>query len=306
MIWVLLEINTLSFCSMVFKKRDINKIQSKERLMKYFVVQSIASSLLILSCFFGVGKVDGNRNLFSVFLLVIVMSLIIKIGAVPFHFWFISVSKKRNWMRNKVLFTWQKLLPIYLIIFQLKKMVYPFILFSVIFGSVFLINKKSFKEILALSSVFNLGWMLCAIRLRLKILISFSFIYWMRLIFFIEEISKRMNSSFNEKSSRVRKVLLFLKTTNLAGIPPLILFMVKWLTFSRLLKFNLTILATFILILRRINVFVYLRMASRVFLLVSFKSQKYFLWGSSFRLILFLFLNILILPVLMVWGLCLK
>lgn len=288
-VWVLLEINTLSFCSITTIKTEANSAEVKERLMKYLVVQSIASAILITArC------IKESRETFSPLLpMIVTTALLIKIAAVPFHYWFVQVSKKLDWINNKILFTWQKMLPIYLITFQIKKFIFPFIVASAFWGSVFLINKKSFKEILALSSVFNLGWLLLAVTLRLKILLIFSVIYWTRLIFFIEEISKNKAIGFNEKNRKSNKTSLFLKTINLAGIPPLIMFIVKWMTFSRMLTVGMLLLASFVLIISRVNIFIYLRMARTTLLQNPSKEQKAKTWKLGFKEISFLTINFL-------------
>lgn len=288
-VWVLLEINTLSFCSITTVKTEGNPAEVKERLIKYLLVQSIASAILVTaSC------VKESREIFSLWLpLVVTVALLIKIAAVPFHYWFVQVSKKLDWINNKILFTWQKILPIYLVTFQIKKIIFPFVIASVFWGSIFLVNKKSFKEILALSSVFNLGWLLLAVTLRLKILLVFSAIYWTRLIFFIEEISKNKATGFHEKNRKSNKTSLFLKTINLAGIPPLIIFIVKWITFSRMLVINMLILASFVLVISRVNIFVYLRMASSTLLQNSSKEQKAKSWKLGSKEIAFIRVNFL-------------
>jgi NADH:ubiquinone oxidoreductase subunit 2 (subunit N) len=134
---VILELNTIAYCRLNFDT-------PKESMLKYFVIQTIASALLIF----------GGVIRYS---FLIRIALIIKLAAAPFHFWFISVCKKRSWINNKILLTWQKLMPIYLVMYTAKSLLLFFVLLSATIGSVFLINKKSFKEILALSSVFNLS-----------------------------------------------------------------------------------------------------------------------------------------------------
>jgi NADH:ubiquinone oxidoreductase subunit 2 (subunit N) len=171
-------------------------------------------------------------------------------------------------------------MPVFLIIYQNKTILFLFIIRSSVLGSSFILNKKSFKEILALSSIFNLSWILCAITIRLKILLLFSAIYWARLIPFIEDLLKIRN-----------KPILFIKTINLAGIPPLILFLAKWVTLSGMLKSNLILSAALILTIRSVNAFVYLRITRTFLLKPGLKTQR-----LRYKEIGFLSLNILVLP----------
>lgn len=293
-VWVLLEINTLSFCSINFSKPKREFKKTKERIFKYLIVQSIASSILIISSIFK----ERNRKI-SVFLITLItLSLITKIAASPLHYWFIRVSKKSSWINNILLFTWQKLIPLYLIIFQLKSILLPFIIISSIVGSIFLLNKKSLKEIIALSSVFNLSWILTAILLNFKILLYFSGIYWLSLVFFIKDITKDKGVYLEEiKNNQRRKFLLFFKSINLAGIPPLIRFLAKWLVFSNLLKVNFMLLPTFLLTLRSINIFIYLRIANKTFIKSTRSKQKNKKQTTNLFELSFLLLNVYFLQI---------
>nr|SPC34981.1 NADH dehydrogenase subunit 2 [Paraleius leontonychus] len=293
-VWVLLEINTLCFCSLSFKKMEMSSDLMKESLMKYLVVQSIASAILILTMILK----ETNKNLSPLLLSAMVMALMIKMAAAPFHTWFIQVSKKSSWLSNQILFTWQKMIPTYLVVFQPKKMIMPFIIASAVLGSLFLMNKKSFKEIMALSSVFNISWMLAAVSVSLKMMLTFSLIYWTSLIFFIKEITRSKMESFNEKDSSSNKVLLFSKTINLAGIPPLMLFTAKWMTFYHLVKIKMMVLPSLILILSSVNIYIYLRMASTMLLKNTTKEQKNKKGGYNYKGSIFLLTNIITLQML--------
>jgi NADH:ubiquinone oxidoreductase subunit 2 (subunit N) len=74
-----------------------------EAAIKYFLVQAIASTLII---------VRVASNLFSSQALVLetsesllLVSLLIKAGTPPLHFWFTDISTKLNWSQCIILFT---------------------------------------------------------------------------------------------------------------------------------------------------------------------------------------------------------
>lgn len=230
-IWILLELNTLSYCLMCFKET------SKEAMLKYFIVQTIASALLIF----------GSLMIPSL----IILALILKLASAPFHYWFIDVCKKRSWVNNKILLTWQKLLPTLLTSYTAKGILIFFITASALVGSIFIINKKSLKEILALSSVFNLRWILVTITFNLKILLILSLVYWIALLIFIKRVTNNSN-----------KTVVFISTITLAGIPPFMFFVAKWQVLTLMLKQQIAITSTLLLILRSVNAFVYLRWSS--------------------------------------------
>jgi len=213
------------------------KETSKEAMLKYFIVQTIASALLIF----------GSLMIPSL----IILALILKLASAPFHYWFIDVCKKRSWVNNKILLTWQKLLPTLLTSYTAKGILIFFITASALVGSIFIINKKSLKEILALSSVFNLRWILVTITFNLKILLILSLVYWIALLMFIKRVTNNSN-----------KAVVFISTITLAGIPPFMFFVAKWQVLTLMLKQQIAITSTLLLILRSVNAFVYLRWSS--------------------------------------------
>lgn len=203
------------------------------------------------------------------------MCLILKIAAAPFHFWFIKVAKKLPWTNNIILFTWQKLVPLYLLVFQMKRFLFPYIARSAFIGAILLVNKKSLKEIFGFSSVFNLSWLIRASMVRAKAIFFFLVVYWPSLIHLLWNVTGMKKLSINDtKHESYSKPNLFLRIVNIAGVPPFVIFTAKWYVFSRLLKIRIAFLATRILILRRINIFIYFRVINFSNILNSVVNQK--------------------------------
>lgn len=269
-IWVALEINTLSFCCMI-KTFSIEKKSLTERSIKYFIIQSISSSLLIFSCI----SFRFIKYILLPLAFITVVSLIIKIGSAPFHQWFVNIVKTSKWDNRTILMTWQKIAPVFLVIYQKKSFVYLFIAFSVILGSISQINKTRIIEIMALSSVFNLSWMLLAISVNSKILVMFSLIYWSSVILIIIMISKsKINKVNRENLDTSKKWIYFTVAINLAGIPPIAGFLAKWMVFREVLKLKIFLLITIFLVIRRINLFIYLRFINLILTKNFIKKQK--------------------------------
>jgi NADH:ubiquinone oxidoreductase subunit 2 (subunit N) len=76
-----------------------------------------------------------------------------------------------------VLFTWQKLAPLYLLLFQFKISFVLFILCSGVLGGISIFNKRSLKEIMAFSSIFNLSWLIVSLALSFKLFLIFAGFY---------------------------------------------------------------------------------------------------------------------------------
>lgn len=266
----MLEINTLSFCCLIktfsFEKKTIAEIG-----IKYFIIQSISSSILVFSC------IAFYLNIliitFAIFIGAIALS--IKIGCSPFHQWFINIVKITKWKNRTVLITWQKIAPVFLIVYQMKQLFYIFIIFSVVTGSLSQINKSIVIEVIAFSSVFNLRWIILAITLNIKILLVFSIIYWIAVVIVIVVVYETKIQKINRESVKViKKWNYFIIIINLAGIPPLAGFLAKWVVFKEILNFSITRITTTFLLIRRINLYIYLRLINVMMTNVVYPKQK--------------------------------
>lgn len=260
-VWVALELNTLSFCTLIKYKKKEGFITIEIR-MKYFIIQSISSTVLVFSM---VIRKEWGNNKFMWFLGLI--SIMIKAAASPFHQWFINIIKKSKWIDSLILITWQKLAPVYLLLYQRKLIIIPFIVLSTALGRILQINKTKITEILALSSVFNLGWMIIGIILRTYLFILFSILYWISVTFVILMVKKidEVPKGRMEGISKKKWINLAI-VANLAGIPPLTGFLAKWVILKERVGTLLIPVITWVLLLRAINFYVYLRICTPIFL----------------------------------------
>jgi len=110
MCWLGLEINLISLIPLLIIKLSP---LSTETAIKYFLVQAIASLLIIFS-----SLVEGVFSISSILYrtnILIIIALGIKIGLAPFHFWFPQVIKISDWTQCTLILTWQKIAPFILI-----------------------------------------------------------------------------------------------------------------------------------------------------------------------------------------------
>lgn len=258
-VWVILEVNTLAFCSLRKTLFSWKKGLSEWGL-KYFIIQSIASSILVLSCLY-------TKRAFVLNLVAVlgVISIILKAGGAPFHQWFVDIVKKINWKIGAVLITWQKLAPVYLLVFQLKKVAIIFILASMVVGAFLQFNKLKVLEILGLSSVFNLGWIIVSLIINSKLFFLFLTLYWISVLIVVFVFSNsNLKTIYNDPSTKNAKWFAFISIVNLAGIPPLGNFLVKIFIAYERVKIFLVLLFRIIIVVRRINLYIYIRMANRI------------------------------------------
>jgi len=259
MLWILLEINTLSFCAITAKTSSESAKREKESFIKYLIIQSVASIMLILSSLI----TKRTPRKYTLIRIIMVSSLILKRAGAPLFQWFIAVSKKISWRNFTILLTWQKLAPTYLLIFQKKPIIFIPMVASILTGSNLIVNKTQVKEILAYSSLFNLRWIIISIMIRIKTLLLFVSIYWIILILRIKPFKTRNAKEINSvKISSIPKETLFLIIIMLGGIPPLLGFTIKWIIIIKILSLKIEYLITVILIFRAINLFAYLRLVN--------------------------------------------
>ena len=268
----MLEINTLAFCCLI-KTFSLEKKFNTEIGIKYFIIQSISSSILVFSCIL----LNLNITFITFIIYLRVIALRIKIGCSPFHQWFINIVKTTKWKNRTILITWQKIAPVFLILYQAKFLFYIFMILSVFIGRLSQINKRYIIEIIGFSSVFNLGWMILAISLNRKILFFFSFIYWSSVLLVMLTIYKSKIIKINSEFVKItEKWNYFIVIINLAGIPPLAGFLAKWIVFKEILNISIILITTTFLVIRRINLFIYLRLLRLSVTVNTSRKQKTF------------------------------
>nr|YP_009107398.1 NADH dehydrogenase subunit 2 [Ibacus ciliatus]AIU40942.1 NADH dehydrogenase subunit 2 [Ibacus ciliatus] len=273
MAWVGLELNLMAFIPLITSK--FNRFPS-EAALKYFLVQALGSALIILA-----SPLILNSEMF---MLTILMALLLKLGAAPFHFWFPPIMEGLNWNQCIILMTIQKAAPMFLITHLTSQTkVYNIILFSAIlsaiFGSLGGLNQTSLRKILAFSSINHLSWMLIAIILSdyswimyfsFYALISSSVVFWFntqQFFYFTQLFSKPSTSTYPPMFSA-------LTLLSLGGLPPFSGFIPKWILIEMMTSKNM-FLPLFILILSAlITLYYYLRISIISFMLTTMKTKS--------------------------------
>nr|YP_009473491.1 NADH dehydrogenase subunit 2 [Tetraclita rufotincta]AVI57975.1 NADH dehydrogenase subunit 2 [Tetraclita rufotincta] len=227
--WMGLEINLMSFIPLIVNLENNKK--SSEAAIKYFLIQAIASSIVIFSSmlFF---LFSGAFFILSSNIL-ITLALCTKLGMAPFHFWFPEVLEGMNWVNSLLLLTWQKISPLVIpsILFHSKSLIFM-ALFSAIIGAISGFNQTSMRKILAFSSISHLGWMSSMMFFNSTLWLMYFFMYcltsfilcfsfWFFNLNYFSQLS--MIQNMNEKA------IIFINMLSLGGLPPLLGFLPKWL-----------------------------------------------------------------------------
>nr|QBF00265.1 NADH dehydrogenase subunit 2 [Stegana latipenis] len=289
--WMGLEINLLSFIPLM---SDNNNLLATEASLKYFLVQALASAVLLFSIILMMMKNNMNFEINSFFTTSIMLSsLLLKSGAAPFHFWFPNIMEGLSWMNCLLLMTWQKIAPMMLISNTNIKMILFFsIILSVIIGSLGGFNQSSLRKLMSFSSINHLGWLLMALSINEVIwfiyFLVYSFLSFVLIFMFNNFKIFYFNQMFSLLfQSKVLKFCLFLNFLSLAGLPPFLGFLPKWIVIQQLSLNNQYFMLMILLMTTLITLFFYLRICYSAFMLNYFENNwnnmKIFLNYSIFN-----------------------
>nr|YP_002860171.1 NADH dehydrogenase subunit 2 [Ephemera orientalis]ACB48053.1 NADH dehydrogenase subunit 2 [Ephemera orientalis] len=270
--WAGLEINLLSFIPLMSQN---NKF-SAEAALKYFLVQALASSILLFAVLMLYSLHSMLISLDSIIdpSLILNTALLIKLGGAPFHFWFPGVMEGLNWSCNIILMTWQKMAPMMLLSYTIYlNTFYTFVIISsVMAGSLGGFNQTSLRKIMAYSSINHLGWMVASIILGdlfwFMYFLFYSFLSITTIILFsqfnLTHLYQIYSSSFH---SPAIKLMMFLNMLSLGGLPPFLGFLPKWIIINGLVMSNNYFTITVMVIMTLVTLFFYLRLTFSALLL---------------------------------------
>nr|AZU96249.1 NADH dehydrogenase subunit 2 [Atlapetes albinucha] len=270
MAWMGLEINTLAILPLISKSHHPRAI---EAATKYFLTQATASTLILFSSMTNAwctGQWDITQLTHPTSSLILTSAVAMKLGLVPFHFWFPEVLQGSPLITGLLLSTLMKLPPITLL-YMTSPSLNPMLLttlaiLSTALGGWMGLNQTQVRKILAFSSISHLGWMAIIIIYNPKLTLLNFYLYAMMTttVFLTLNAIKVLKLStlmtaWTKIPSLSAKLLLTL--LSLAGLPPLTGFLPKWLIIQELTKQDMAPAATLISLLSLLSLFFYLRLA---------------------------------------------
>nr|ABD63995.1 NADH dehydrogenase subunit 2 [Xanthomixis apperti] len=270
MAWAGLEINTLAILPMISKSHHPRAI---EAATKYFLTQATASTLVLFSSMTNAwftGQWDITQLSNPTSCLILTSAIAMKLGLVPFHFWFPEVLQGSPLTTGLLLSTIMKLPPIALL-FMTSHSLNPTLLTSMAIMSTALggwmgLNQTQTRKILAFSSISHLGWMTIIISYNPKLTMLNFYLYTLMTaaVFLmlnsmkVTKLSTMMTAWTKTPSLNATLLLILL---SLAGLPPLTGFLPKWLIIQELTKQSMAPAAMAISITSLLGLFFYLRLA---------------------------------------------
>nr|AOR83372.1 NADH dehydrogenase subunit 2 [Geophaps smithii] len=270
MAWTGLEINTLAIIPFISKSHHPRAI---EATIKYFLVQATASALLLFSSMsnaWATGQWDITQLTNPTSCLLLTIAIAMKLGLVPFHFWFPEVLQGSPMITALLLSTIMKLPPItilYLTSHSLNStLLTTMAVSSTALGGWMGLNQTQIRKILAFSSISHMGWMSIIIIYSPNLtLLTFYLYTLMTATVFLSlnttKVLKLATIMISWTKTPMLNATLMLTLLSLAGLPPLTGFLPKWLITQELTKQEMTTAATIMAILSLLGLYFYLRLA---------------------------------------------
>nr|QWM94249.1 NADH dehydrogenase subunit 2 [Sisyra aurorae] len=294
--WMGLEMNLLAFIPIINNSKNT---MFTEASLKYFLVQALASSILLFSILTQFININTEFYFFTETPIIILMisSLLMKVGAAPMHFWFPSVIEGMNWNNSLILLIWQKIAPMMLISYMINiKFLMVIIMITTFIGAIGGFNQNSMRKILAYSSINHMGWMFSGMMISnyywmmyfiIYSIISISIIFLLKMfnIFYMNQTFLMMNSF------PILKFVIFSNLLSLGGLPPFLGFLPKWMIIQNLINKNLWIIM-FMMMMTLITLFYYIRITYSAFMM-NYNELKWNMLNKQFLPMKIIFMNFL-------------
>nr|ANO58465.1 NADH dehydrogenase subunit 2 [Oriolus forsteni]QBS36270.1 NADH dehydrogenase subunit 2 [Oriolus forsteni] len=270
MAWTGLEINTLAILPLISKSHHPRAV---EAATKYFLVQATASALVLFSSMtnaWHTGQWDITQLTHPTSSLILTAAISIKLGLVPFHFWFPEVLQGSSLITGLLLSTAMKFPPITLL-YMTSSSLNPTLLatlavLSAALGGWMGLNQTQIRKIMAFSSISHLGWMAIIIIYNPKLTLLNFYLYTLMtatvfLTFNSMKVLKLSTLMTAWTKAPSLSTTLLLALLSLAGLPPLTGFLPKWLIIQELTKQDMILAAIVMSLLSLLGLFFYLRLA---------------------------------------------
>uniref|UniRef100_A0AAU6QDE7 NADH-ubiquinone oxidoreductase chain 2 n=1 Tax=Synergus sp. 1 DYB-20230501 TaxID=3136278 RepID=A0AAU6QDE7_9HYME len=248
-LWFSIEVNMMSFIPMILYYNNYYNFCS----IKYFLIQSFSSSLmllLMLNLYY--------MNIMNFLFFMLILSLFMKLGYFPFHMWYLNILKDLDWMSVMLLMSIQKLLPFYKL-WGVFKMInfsssnffesfnlnnfYMIILILMSLNIMMLIySNNSVKFFMGVSSINHMSWMILLILIDLHMWSCYYMFYIQILTNLILIFNMYNVDNFNYMymiKSKIFKFLIFFLVLMLMMMPPLIGFFLKMFSIELFMEYKL-------------------------------------------------------------------
>nr|WAM61611.1 NADH dehydrogenase subunit 2 [Seriana sp. 'barna'] len=290
-IWCGLELSLISFLPLMQGKLII----TSESVMKYFLVQSVSSGVLILGLMMMMSKIINYDMMIS-------LAILIKAGIAPFHLWLLTVIEGLYLMPMILIFTISKVAPL-MILSMMKMSLTLIISLTLLTGAILGLNQTSIRKMIAYSSIFNIGLMLMSVKSNFIwcyyllvysiLLITLLFSFYKMNMFYVNQIISSEGSIHN-------KTIMWMTLLSMGGMPPLLGFSIKLIVIEFSLNNFMMINLVLIILLSLLVMFFYLRMAYLTLMFYS-STPKWMTMKTTKLSLILLSVNFLTLPLVLTY-----
>nr|YP_010610850.1 NADH dehydrogenase subunit 2 [Sahlbergotettix salicicola]WAP91671.1 NADH dehydrogenase subunit 2 [Sahlbergotettix salicicola] len=289
MMWVGMEISLMSFIPLMVS----NLIISSECSMKYFIIQSMSSSIFILGVIFMLMGVNMNYEM------IITLSMAMKMGVAPFHTWMLSIIEGLNYSVMFNLFTIMKIVPM-MIIMNMNLNLNLIIIFTLLIGSIMGLNQNSIRSMLTYSSIFNMGFMMYAMK-NMSLWLLYFCLYSINLFMLTLVLSMNnvnyLNQLIINKFELKLKLSLWILMLSSGGMPPMIGFLGKLIVIELSINFNDWLITVSMIFTSLLTMFYYNRLCF-VSMSISSLMTKWKIMSFSWLNMNIAVINLMVMPML--------
>ena len=324
-LYISIELQSLSLYVLVALRRG--SIKGSEASLKYFILGSIASAVILYGSsmvYSVVGSTNyetikqfsdlaSNNLILSLGLVLIISGIAFKLSAAPFHMWTPDVYEGAPSSVTTILVTLPKLAALVVLV---NLLINPFInqaetwvpiiiiisILSMAIGSVSAIKQDNLKRLFAFSTIANIGYVMiglaCVNDEAIKASFLYMFIYTLStlgifsFIMILRREDRQLVSISDISGISKSKPLLTISVTilmlSLAGIPPFGGFFGKLFIFTAAIESGYLYLAIAGVIFSVISAFYYLKIIKAMYLDESSEALNYNLDNKQFLIIVFM------------------
>nr|YP_010757452.1 NADH dehydrogenase subunit 2 [Zahniserius cylindricus]WEU77795.1 NADH dehydrogenase subunit 2 [Zahniserius cylindricus] len=291
--WIGMEMVLISFIPLMNSTKNSS---SSESMVKYFIMQTISSTMFMFSV---ICMLIGVSMLLNEIMLM--TSMIIKMGSAPFHNWVLMVIESIEYSIVLIFLTILKIPPLTVMYHINSKFLTIPVMMGLIISSVSCINQSSMRKTLVFSSIFNLSLMLTSIT-KFNLMFTFLLVYSTNLMF-LTEIFKYMKINyinqimFNEFSLWM-KLNVWINLLSLSGFPPSIGFVTKLMIIQELISMNQLLLTMILMLSSLLVLLFYTRMAFSS-MMISYSFKKWSITIKTKPAHFIMSMSILIFPIIL-------
>nr|ATF28578.1 NADH dehydrogenase subunit 2 [Exitianus indicus] len=251
--WMGMEVSMMSFIPMMMSKKK----NSSQSMIKYFIMQSVASTMFLFSVVFMlVGDSMMNEMTTTI-------AMLIKLGVAPFHNWVLMVIESMEFFMMFIMLTMMKVPPIS-VLYQINSSLLTMpVMISLIVSSISSLNQSSLRKMLGFSSIYNISVMITSIN-SIKITLMFLMIYSMNMFMLILTIENLKVNFINQfmlyEFSLWMKLNLWINMLSMAGFPPLMGFLPKLMVIQELISMKQLMMVSIIMMTSMLILMFYTRM----------------------------------------------